>query len=60
MEERFLCESSEILIFSCSGSPNVGRIVNHTGVNLTQAGISDLFLYGRNCGVHVTGMIESL
>jgi uncharacterized metal-binding protein len=59
-EEKCLCQPTEILVFPCSGGSNVGQIANQAGVNLTQAGISDLFLYGRNCGVHVTGMIESL
>ena len=60
MKEKCLCEPNDILIFSCAGSSNIGQIANYTGVKLTQAGISNFFLYDGNCGVHVTGMIESL
>jgi uncharacterized metal-binding protein len=60
MEEKCLCEPTEILIFPCSGGSNVGQIANYTGVKLTQTGISNFFLYGGNCGGHVSGMIESL
>ncbi|MGD0916396.1 MAG: putative zinc-binding protein, partial [Thermodesulfobacteriota bacterium] len=38
MEERCLCEPTEILIFSCSGASNVGQIANQAGVRLTQNG----------------------
>ncbi len=36
MEEKCLCEPTEILIFPCSGGSNVGQIANEAGVKLTQ------------------------
>ena len=58
MEEKCLCESSEILIFSCSGSSNVGQIANQTAVTLAQKGIGRYFCLA-GIGGHVSGMIES-
>lgn len=36
MDEKCLCESSEVLIFSCSGSSNVGQIANQAALRLAQ------------------------
>jgi uncharacterized metal-binding protein len=58
MEEKCLCEPTEILIFSCSGSSNVGQIANGTSIKLTQAGIGKFFCLA-GIGGHVSGMIES-
>jgi uncharacterized metal-binding protein len=58
MEEKCLCEPSEILIFPCSGGSNVGQIANQTGVKLTQNGMGRFFCLA-GIGGHVSGMIES-
>lgn len=58
MEEKCLCEPSEILIFPCSGGSNVGQIANQAGVKLTQEGFGNLFCLA-GIGGHVSGMIES-
>ncbi|NWF93095.1 MAG: putative zinc-binding protein [Syntrophaceae bacterium] len=58
MEEKCLCEPSEILIFPCSGGSNVGQIANQAGVKLTQEGTGRLFCLA-GIGGHVSGMIES-
>jgi len=58
MEEKCLCEPTEILIFPCSGGSNVGQIANHAGVKLTQDGMGRFFCLA-GIGGHVSGMIES-
>jgi uncharacterized metal-binding protein len=58
MDEKCLCEPSEILIFPCSGGSNVGQIANQAGVKLTQDGIGKFFCLA-GIGGHVSGMIES-
>jgi len=58
MEEKCLCEPSEILIFSCSGSSNVGQIANLAALKLTQDGVGRMFCLA-GIGGHVSGMIES-
>jgi uncharacterized metal-binding protein len=58
MEEKCLCESNEILIFSCSGSSNVGQIANLAALKLTQDGVGRMFCLA-GIGGHVSGMIES-
>jgi uncharacterized metal-binding protein len=58
MEEKCLCEPSEILIFPCSGGSNVGQIANQAGVKLTQDGMGRFFCLA-GIGAHVSGMVES-
>jgi len=58
MEEKCLCEPSEILIFPCSGGSNVGQIANQAGVKLTQDWVGNIFCLA-GIGGHVSGMIES-
>ena len=58
MEERCLCESNDILIFSCAGSSNVGQIANQAAVRLAQEGVGRYFCLA-GIGGHVRGMIES-
>ena len=58
MEEKCLCESSEILIFSCAGSSNVGQIANQAAIKLVQGGVGRYFCLA-GIGGHVSGMIES-
>ena len=58
MEDKCLCEPSEILIFPCSGGSNVGQIANQAGVKLTQDGMGRFFCLA-GIGAHVSGMIES-
>jgi uncharacterized metal-binding protein len=58
MEEKCLCEPTEILIFPCSGGSNVGQIANQAGVKLSQNGMGRFFCL-TGIGGHVSGMIES-
>jgi len=58
MEEKCLCEQSEVIIFSCAGSSNVGQSANQTAIKLTQDGIGRYFCLS-GIGGHVSGMIES-
>jgi uncharacterized metal-binding protein len=58
MEEKCMCEPKEILIFSCSGSSNVGQIANLAALKLTQDGVGRMFCLA-GIGGHVSGMIES-
>ncbi len=58
MEERRLCESNDILIFSCAGSSNVGQIANQAAIRLAQGGVGRYFCLA-GIGGHVSGMIES-
>jgi uncharacterized metal-binding protein len=58
MEERCLCEPNGILIFSCSGSSNVGQIANQSSLKLAQKGVGRFFCLA-GIGGHVSGMIES-
>jgi uncharacterized metal-binding protein len=58
VEEKCLCEPTEILIFPCSGGSNVGQIANEAGVKLTQEGMGNIFCLA-GIGGHVSGMIES-
>ncbi|MEW6374785.1 MAG: putative zinc-binding protein [Thermodesulfobacteriota bacterium] len=58
MEEKCLCEPTEILIFPCSGGSNVGQIANEVSVKLTQNGMGKFFCLA-GIGGHVSGMIES-
>ena len=58
MTEKCLCESNEILIFSCAGSSNVGQIANQTAIRLARDGFGRYFCLA-GIGGHVSGMIES-
>jgi uncharacterized metal-binding protein len=58
MEDKCLCEPTEILIFPCSGGSNVGQIANQAGVKLTQDGMG-MFFCLAGIGTHVSGMVES-
>jgi uncharacterized metal-binding protein len=52
------CSSSEILIFTCSGSSNVGQFANQAAVDLQQEGIGKMLCLA-GIGGHVSGMIAS-
>jgi uncharacterized metal-binding protein len=58
MEEKCMCEPDEILIFTCSGSSNVGQIGNLAGLKLTREKVGRMFCLA-GIGGHVSGMIES-
>jgi uncharacterized metal-binding protein len=58
MEDKCLCEPTEILIFPCSGGSNVGQIANQAGVKLSREGMGRFFCLA-GIGAHVSGMIES-
>ncbi len=59
MEEKCLCEPTEILIFPCSGGSNVGQIANQAGVKLTQDRMGKFFCLA-GIGGHISGMMASL
>jgi uncharacterized metal-binding protein len=52
------CSSSEILIFTCSGSSNVGQVANKAAVDLQQEGVGKMLCLA-GIGGHVSGMIAS-
>lgn len=52
------CSPSEILIFTCSGSSNVGQVANQVAVDLQQEGIGKMLCLA-GIGGHVSGMIAS-
>jgi uncharacterized metal-binding protein len=52
------CSPSEILIFTCSGSSNVGQFANQAAVDLQQEGIGKMLCLA-GIGGHVSGMIAS-
>jgi uncharacterized metal-binding protein len=58
MEDKCLCEPTEILIFPCSGGSNVGQVANQAGIKLTQEGMGRFFCLA-GIGAHVSGMVES-
>ncbi len=58
MEEKCLCEANDILIFSCSGSSNVGQIANFAALKLTREKVGRMFCLA-GLGGHVSGMIAS-
>jgi len=39
MESKCLCEPSEVLLFTCSGTSNVGQIVNQAVMSLAEDGV---------------------
>jgi len=52
------CSPAEILIFTCSGSSNVGQFANQAAVDLQQEGIGKMLCLA-GIGGHVSGMIAS-
>ena len=52
------CSPSEILIFTCSGSSNVGQVANQAAVDLQQEGVGKMLCLA-GIGGHVSGMIAS-
>jgi uncharacterized metal-binding protein len=58
MAEKCLCETNDIVIFSCAGSANVGQIANQAALQLAQKGLGRYFCLA-GIGGHVSGMIES-
>ncbi len=58
MTEKCLCEPNEIVIFSCTGSSNVGQVANRAAIHLARNGLGKYFCLA-GIGGHVSGMIES-
>jgi uncharacterized metal-binding protein len=52
------CSPAEILIFTCSGSSNVGQVANQAAVDLQQEGVGKMLCLA-GIGGHVSGMIAS-
>lgn len=52
------CSPAEILIFTCSGSSNVGQVANQAAVDLQQEGFGKMLCLA-GIGGHVSGMIAS-
>ncbi|MFW6121579.1 MAG: putative zinc-binding protein [Petrotogales bacterium] len=57
-EEKCLCESTEILIFPCSGGSNVGQIANEAAKNITTLGHGKMYCLA-GIGGHISGITES-
>lgn len=57
-EQTCACHADSVLIFSCSGSSNVGQISNTVGVELTRQGKARMYCLA-GMGAHVSGMINS-
>ena len=55
MDEKCLCEPTEILMFPCSGGSNVGQIANRAAVELTQENVGKVFCLA-GIGGHVSGL----
>ena len=56
--DKCLCEPTEILIFPCSGSYNVGQIANEAAKDLTTLGHGKMYCLA-GIGGHVSGLVES-
>jgi len=56
--DKYLCEPTEILIFPCSGSYNVGQIANEAAKDLTTLGHGKMYCLAGIDG-HVSGLVES-
>lgn len=52
------CESTNILLFPCSGSSNVGQIANLAAVMLDIQGRGKMYCLA-GIGAHVAGMVDS-
>jgi uncharacterized metal-binding protein len=57
-KDKCLCESDEVVLFTCSGGSNVGQIANETAKKLSSQGIG-----GMSClagiGGHISGFAEA-
>ena len=56
--EKCSCESSQVLLFPCSGGSNVGQIANAAAVRLTRDGCGRMYCLA-GLGGHVSGIVES-
>jgi uncharacterized metal-binding protein len=54
-----LCESTDILIFSCPRGANVGQMTNEVAKGLTARGLGNMYCLA-GIGGHVNGIIESI
>lgn len=58
VENKCLCEPTELLIFPCSGGSNVGQIANDAAKNLTKQGIGKMYCLA-GIGGNVSGFAEA-
>ncbi len=56
--DKCLCDSTENLIFPCSGGSNVGQIANESAKNLTTKSYGKMYCLA-GIGGHVSRLIES-
>jgi uncharacterized metal-binding protein len=52
------CESTNVLLFPCSGASNVGQIANAAAVVLTCQGRGKMYCLA-GIGAHISGMVDS-
>jgi uncharacterized metal-binding protein len=57
-KKKCTCESTERLIFSCSGGSDVGEVTDRVARRLAKNGQGKMFCI-NGIGAHVAGMIES-
>jgi len=57
-EGKCLCESTEILVFPCSGGSNVGQITNEAAKSMTTLGYGKMYCLA-GIGGHISSIIES-
>lgn len=57
-EKKGICESKNVLIFSCSGGSNVGQIANEAAKSLNTLGKGKMYCLA-GVGGNVSGIVES-
>jgi len=57
-EKKCMCESTNVLIFSCSGGSNVGQITNEAAKSLNTLGKGKMYCLA-GVGGNVSGIVES-
>lgn len=57
-EKKGICESTNVLIFSCSGGSNVGQIANEAAKSLNTLGKGKMYCLA-GVGGNVSGIVES-
>lgn len=57
VEDKCLCEPTEVLIFPCSGGSNVGQIANEAAKDLTTLDHGKMYCLA-GIGGHVSGLVE--
>lgn len=58
-EDKCLCESTEILVFPCSGGSNVGQITNEAAKSMTTLGYGKMYCLA-GIGGHISSIIDAI